>query len=554
MKFFFLLSMLCVAAALASACTPGPGCTSDPEGVHCLDAAKDCAGYCTHRFEPDACGVCGGTNQDLDKFGACCIGGVIGCDDICNSGVTNDACGVCGGHNETMDAAGVCCDGTVGCDGVCNSNKTLDFCGVCDGKNATLDHQGACCNDGVIGCDGICNSGKVRDHCQVCGGNNATLDAHGTCCHGDVIGCDGVCGSGKVLNDCGDCNGELIRRSVDGICCGLTHLDPDGHCCSVFDCEGRCGTAVVDACGVCNGNNATMDARGVCCEDSARGCDGFCFGAERDICGVCGQHGESCCGAHGQCSNHGVCSAQFKTCKCNVGWTGFDCALSQHTCDGVSCGLRGSCVEEDGSAVCVCEEGWAGTRCERPRCHDRGVFVVEDNACECFPGYDPRTLCLSCTPVPDGHARVCLAAPNFVIPKVVPLREADLIYMVNSTSIGDIPVAPFPPESEFNGTQYDCACTPVARAALARYTIQDANEQFSRIAGETISHLTTTTEELEALVTRTIRGYEIQAYWPPGIIWLLMSVAAVIAPVIVLAAVSILFRGNPIVNVLKSLK
>lgn len=67
-------------------------------------------------------GVCCGSQERPDVFGACC-------------GSTVDACGVCGGAGVAVDALNRCCDTTLDAQGLCCSSA-VDECGVCGGGSA----------------------------------------------------------------------------------------------------------------------------------------------------------------------------------------------------------------------------------------------------------------------------------------------------------------------------------------------------------------------------------------------------------------------------------
>jgi hypothetical protein len=416
------------------------------------------------------------------------------------------------------DADGVVCPAAErDCACFCTRGYVRDACGVCNGNNTSMDIDGVCCT-GVVGCDGICNSTVRADACGFCGGHNETMDAAGVCCVG-VVGCDGVCNSGKVVNDCGDCGGEELRRSAEGICCNVAHLDADNHCCAQFDCTGKCGTAVLDACGVCDGRNATLDGRGTCCADHERGCDGFCFGAVVDLCGHCGGHNHACCGADGECGGRGVCSAEFRTCKCNVGWTGAGCALSQFSCEGIDCGAHGACVELDGAATCACEPRWTGARCQTPRCATRGVYDPDADACVCIHPYDAAQHCEACLPPRANHARVCVEMPHSIIVREVPRLAATMLLARHHAEMGGVPVRVFAPESEFNGTRYDCGCRPVAVVSGARYTQAEADAALSLLLSQEVRFSVQSNEELQELTDKRIESYNREIFYPIFIAW-----------------------------------
>lgn len=421
----------------------------------------------------------------------------------------------CSGSDCAPDPDGyVCPEAQRDCAGYCTRGYVRDHCGDCNGLDARVDANGTCCDVVERGCDNLCFSGRTLDACGVCGGNNATRDVDGVCCTGQM-GCDGRCNSGLVLNDCGDCGGRTIRRSVEGVCCSVLHLDGDNHCCEEFDCEGRCGTAVRDACGVCNGNNATMDSAGHCCDDHQRGCDGLCFGASIDLCGHCGGGNRGCCGPDGRCSGHGVCSGEFRTCKCALGWTGANCTISQYSCDDVDCGPHGLCAMQDGVTSCVCDHRWTGHRCDTPRCADRGIFDPDTETCQCLLPFDAGTLCESCLAPKEGYARVCVELPVGIMPREMPRLSATMLLAEQNASMGGAPVRVFAPESEFEGVVYDCGCRPVAvHDANARYTQAAADEALSRLLRQEVKFFIQTNDELQTLVDNVIRSDDREKIWP----------------------------------------
>lgn len=333
-----------------------------------------------------------------------------------------------------------------------------------------IDINGVCCTDGVIGCDQICNSGLVEDACGFCNGQNATIDHAGVCCNATL--------------------------DVDRVCCGGT-MDRDGRCCA-----------------------AELDADGVCCAASQRGCDGKCFGPQEDKCGDCGGGNRACCGADGECNGHGTCLGEFRTCKCDVGWTGAGCTLSQHSCDGVSCGTHGLCVDEDGVPVCTCDDRWTGAHCEIPRCSARGVFNPANGLCQCLHPYDGAAQCESCLPPREGRARVCVKMPHAVIVREESVLAAQMLVTRQNVTMGGVEVRVFAPESEFDGVLHDCGCRPIAvHASGARYTIQAANEALTLLLAQEINFAVESNAELQELTEKRIESLNRELFWPALIIF-----------------------------------
>lgn len=127
------------------------------------------------------------------------------------------------------------------------------------------------------------------------------------------------------------------------------------------------------------------------------------------------------------CSGHGSCSltdAQTAQCTCTSEWQTYDCScLDEYTCNG-----RGACNPDyDGTNdICICEDHFAGTRCEQCEqhwwgsscnlycnplstveknglvCHGHGSCVLtsanneEEISCECQSNYENKENCATC--------------------------------------------------------------------------------------------------------------------------------------------------------------
>jgi len=61
------------------------------------------------------------------------------------------------------------------------------------------------------------------------------------------------------------------------------------------------------------------------------------------------------------CSGHGTCDSATGKCSCDRGFTNDYCSKAQ-SCKVFDCG-HGSCKEQDGVAVCQCDQGYDGTDC-----------------------------------------------------------------------------------------------------------------------------------------------------------------------------------------------
>ena len=83
----------------------------EPEGYVSNNLDLDDSYNClTNIF--DDCGICNGSNDNMDCFGTCF------------GDATLDDCGICNGNNDNMD-----------CFGTCFGDATLDDCGICNGSN-----------------------------------------------------------------------------------------------------------------------------------------------------------------------------------------------------------------------------------------------------------------------------------------------------------------------------------------------------------------------------------------------------------------------------------
>ena len=91
-------------------------------------------------------------------------------------------------------------------------------------------------------------------------------------------------------------------------------------------------------------------------------------------------------GCPSACSGRGSCSGG--ECQCLHGWSGDTCTIANCT-DG--CPDHSTCSPQ---GICVCDEGWLGTRCDRAavcsgvhNCSGHGRCVGDD-VCQCQPGFD----------------------------------------------------------------------------------------------------------------------------------------------------------------------
>ena len=153
----------------------------------------------------DSCELIDGyvTNSDDDNDN--CSGAISAIDESCCLSSTFDTCGVCDGTNADMDCAGECFGvAEEDCAGVCEGTAAIDACGLCDG-------DGSSC----AGCDGVSNSGVTEDACGNCSGdciedNNGLIVCSGITNTPEnlvISDCFGVCGGSAYIDSCDSCVG-----------------------------------------------------------------------------------------------------------------------------------------------------------------------------------------------------------------------------------------------------------------------------------------------------------------------------------------------------------
>uniref|UniRef100_A0A915KT56 Uncharacterized protein n=1 Tax=Romanomermis culicivorax TaxID=13658 RepID=A0A915KT56_ROMCU len=113
------------------------------------------------------------------------------------------------------------------------------------------------------------------------------------------------------------------------------------------------------------------------------------------------------------CKNSGKCvvdpSDGGYTCNCTGKWTGFDCAQYDF-CHGIECKNGGTCLNDESSYKCECDENHTGSHCETycpaSLCQNDAKCMADDQSkpfCECLPGYTgarcetARKAFLACT-------------------------------------------------------------------------------------------------------------------------------------------------------------
>ena len=123
---------------------------------------RDCDGNCIDGMIPDACGICGGTNE-------CCLPDVYDCDGVCGGDSWISDCGCVAGNNSGDD-----CDD---CFGVPNGFAVVDECSTCV-PNPDQTTALYCC-DGELICppNTLADCTNKLDDCDVCGGDGTSCDA-----------------------------------------------------------------------------------------------------------------------------------------------------------------------------------------------------------------------------------------------------------------------------------------------------------------------------------------------------------------------------------------
>jgi hypothetical protein len=131
-----------------------------------------------------------------------------------------------------------------------------------------------------------------------------------------------------------------------------------------------------------------------------------------------------------QCSEHGTCTvdALRPTCACDEGYAGITCGtcadgfhrdvadncVADEVCTEGFCGDNGGCVVEQGRALCVCNDGYAGSACSvcAAGFHDENGACVPDevcleNTCSGRGTCNDTTGVVTCTCDPGFSSRFC---------------------------------------------------------------------------------------------------------------------------------------------------
>ena len=368
-------------------------CNLDADGDGLCDEDQDgdgspedpCLGDANN--EIDACGICGGSGQDVDHDDICDTDDLCTDETACNYNAASnfdynesceyeDVCGECGGSAVDSDGNGICdeldvlgCRNSAACNYDANATTgddsvlcdfTVDACGVCGGDGppagacadcslpaAGYDCNGNCLNDSDG--DGVCDEFEktgCTDSTACNYDSTATESNVAACMTTDALGeCGGSCAGDSdldgICDDVDDCDGTLDECGV----CGGSGI-PVGDC----DCFGNTADALLECGGNCLLDNdqdgvCDLDAQGNSLDDcdgvyDALGvCDGGCT-ADSDGDGICDDV-DICDGVPDEC---GVCDGPgLPNGKC-------DCTGKERDAIGV-CG--GDCAADvDGDGIC----------------------------------------------------------------------------------------------------------------------------------------------------------------------------------------------------------
>ena len=351
-------------------------CPRGPDGRACAGQGQCIAHRCVCRG-----GTCGPACDTTARCGASgCLEGTA-----CGAACPAVAGRACAGHGE--------CDARDGGAGVCLCRDAWSgpSCNVLCPGAPTACHQRGLCDSSAEGCR--CLPGFAGADCglQCPGGWDRPCSAHGTC-HDGAAG-DGTCA----------CAAGYVGRACEFVCPGPPGLPCHGH--------GQCSSAGRGQC------NCDESWAGLACDACAPGywgpdCARTCHrGTSADRLCICEPNwaGPDCArpcpgNAAVPCSGHGVCNDMRSgdgTCACEAGWRSVACAVP---CPGLvgtgePCSGHGRC-RADATCHCIaspdagywggpacgeCEEGWAGTACERACPRDQGGGLVCGGHGRCVP-------------------------------------------------------------------------------------------------------------------------------------------------------------------------
>ena len=307
----------------------------------------------------------------------------------------------CGEHEK--DNNGVCV-----CDNSTNYYGETGNCTLCEGEHKVVKQNQCACDtnyedDGNDGCKPK-NSSKCNEH-EVESGDGCICDNNANY-YGDTGNCTLCEGEHKVVkqNQCvcdtnyeDDGNGGC--KPKDSSTCNEHEVESDDGCICDNNANyyGETGN-----CTLCEGEHKTVKENQCVCEDGYKGED-TCIEDIPDPC-------ESI-----QCSNHGTCRNNDGTavCDCELGFATDpnDQSRCISVCKGITCGDHGVCYGETGTPVCDCEDGYntdpenalscvtdTSHPCYNKTCDDHGTCVPFGDSyyCICDAGYIPAPKRITC--------------------------------------------------------------------------------------------------------------------------------------------------------------
>ncbi|HUU01984.1 MAG TPA: clostripain-related cysteine peptidase [Myxococcota bacterium] len=344
--------------------------------------------------------ACGGGDGDKCAGVTCADHGSCNPDTgacACDTGYTGADCTTCASGYQDNDGNGSCMPdcttggGNCGAHGSCDDSSGVALC-TCD-QGYSGDACDACAagfqdNDGDGSCQADCVTSGI-----ICGAHAQCDDSGGTAVCGCETGyqdndADGDCQPNCATSglDCGD-HGSCVDASGTALCvCSLGWAGDDCSMCAAgYHPEG--GDCVEDTdcqANTCNQHGSCDDSSGV----PVCSCDQEYAGAHCESCAAGYQDNDndgSCmpdcataqpaCNAHSHCDDSGgtaacACNAEYvnppQCAECATGYQDNDSdgsCLPTCSTSGVACGAHGNCADTSGTAMCVCDTGYAGELC-----------------------------------------------------------------------------------------------------------------------------------------------------------------------------------------------
>lgn len=338
----------------------GAGACDDSSGVATCKCPDGLVGESCERCAPgfqdhDGDGVCLPNCESAGiecGSGACSdSSGVAVCE--CPEGYAGEHCSSCAAGFQNRAGDGICrpdC-GLAGLQcgrGVCNDSSGVPTC------KCPMGYEGESCEECAEGFQDHDGDGRCLPDCLTA----ALSCGHGVCDDtSGIAAC--VCEQGYIGESCGSCAPGYRELAGDGICyptCPVAGLD-----CGAGQCDDSGGIAV---CTCASGHTGSS------CQECAAGFQ------DHDKDGVCrpGCDAGTISCLHGSCDD----STGSAACVCEEGYEGASCHMcapgfQDRDLDGVclpGCSMvslgcvHGFCDESTGAAVCACEEGYQGERCD----------------------------------------------------------------------------------------------------------------------------------------------------------------------------------------------